>query len=95
VKRTIIVEVTKQNQETPVDKVNLTVKIGPNPANLTVEVDGLKQFEGVLLPGSEKKFHAANTIRIHTKNAGSTTVIFNSVKTVLGNENQEVEKTFP
>ncbi len=79
-KRTVVVDLSGQQQkQAAADKISLSIKADPESVNLLVEVDGQKNFEGVIVSGSEKVFTAAERIRIVTKNAGSTKVTFNAV----------------
>jgi len=95
-KRTIVVDLANQQKQTePAANVKLTIKAGPDSTNLLVEVDGQTKFDGVLVAGSEKDFSATERIRIVTKNAGSTQVIYNGNTETLGDPNQQVEKVYP
>lgn len=95
-KRTIIVDMPQVSTTVPpgVTAFSLTVKIGPESAVVTVEIDGKKDFEGVLVAGTEKVFSGNERIRINTKNAGSTKVVYKGVEEILGNSSEEVEKTY-
>ncbi len=95
-KRTVVVESKKV---VVVDKekdseVDLTLRIGPQAANIRIELDGQKTFEGVLLPGSEKQFSAKERIKIFTSNAGSTKVIYKGEEKIFGKEGESLEKEF-
>jgi len=94
-KRIVIVEAPKEKASPPIEKsFSLTVKIGPESVFLAVETDGKKDFEGVLVAGTEKVFSADERIRINTKNAGSTRVVYKNVEEVLGSSAEEVEKIY-
>jgi cytoskeletal protein RodZ len=67
----------------------LTVKIGPNSAYVTVNIDGKDEFKGLLLPNTEQTFTAAGRVLITTSNAGSTRVLVNGQdRGTLGSEGQ-------
>ncbi len=74
--------------------MNLVIRAGPESTNVVVEVDGVKQFEGVLVAGSEISFSGQERVKVSTKNAGSTTVIFNGAEEVLGKSHESAEKTY-
>ncbi len=94
-KRTVVVEIVKK-VETDVSQtgVSILVKINPDSTNILVEADGTKIFEGVLVAGTEKTFSAKDRIRILSKNAGSTKVVYNGVEEVLGKVSEEAEKVY-
>ncbi len=95
VKRTVVVEVVKTTQVTTSEVgVSIVIKISPEPTNLLVESDGTKEFEGILLAGSEKTFIAKDRIRVVTKNAGSTNVIYLGNQETLGKSGEEAEKVY-
>jgi len=95
-KRTIIVELPEEPATPPplATAFSLTVKIGPESAVLLVEIDGKKDFEGILVAGTERIFSGNERIRINTKNAASTKVVYKGVEEILGNSGEEVEKTY-
>ena len=76
-------------------KLEADVKVGPSAAFVSIEIDGKTSFEGVLVAGSGKKIQAKSRIRILSKNAGSTKVIFQGSEFVLGKEGETAEKSFP
>lgn len=97
VKRTIVVETRKAgviDQETIKKNVNLSLKIGPQATNIRIDLDGKKDFEGVLVAGSVKNLSAKERIKIFTSNAGSTKVIFEGKEQVLGKEGEVLEREF-
>ena len=95
-KRTVVVESKNAGvvDENKGKGVNLTLHIGPQAANIRVELDGQKTFEGVLLSGSEKQFSAKVRIKIFTSNAGSTRVTFKGEEKIFGKEGESLEKEF-
>lgn len=95
-KRTVVVESKKATvvDEEKDNEVSLTLLIGPQAANIRVELDGQKTFEGVLLSGSEKQFSAKERIKIFTSNAGSTRVTHKGEEKIFGKEGESLEKEF-
>lgn len=96
-KRTVVVDSKIAGAESSVgvkEKVSLTLKIGPNAANIRIELDGKKTFEGVLVFGSIREISAKERVKIFTSNAGSTKVKFNGKDEVLGKEGESLERTF-
>lgn len=96
-KRTVVVDSKIAGAESSVgvkEKVSLTLKIGPNAANIRIELDGKKTFEGVLVFGSIREFSAKERVKIFTSNAGSTKVEFNGKEEALGKEGESLERTF-
>ena len=96
-KRTVVVETRKAgiiDQNLGKKKVKLTLNIGPQSANVRIELDGKKNFEGVLVTGSQKDLAAEERIKIFTSNAGSTKVLFNGKEQVLGKEGEVLEREF-
>ncbi len=95
-KRLVVVDTSDVSTTLPPaqNSFSLTVKIGPDSAVLTVEIDGKQDFEGVLVAGTEKIFSGNERIRINTKNAGSTKVIYKNIEETLGGVSEEVEKTY-
>lgn len=69
--------------------VLMTLKIGPNSAYVTVNVDGQNTFTGLLLANTEQTFSANSRILLTTSNGGSTRVFINGVdKGPAGREGQ-------
>ena len=95
-KRVVVVETKKVGviDQKQGKNVNITLKIGPQAANVRVELDGRKTFEGVLVSGSNKNFSANERIKVFTSNAGSTKVIFNGKEEALGKEGEPLEREF-
>jgi len=96
-KRTILVdfEGSKSATKSASQAVDIELQIGPASASVSIEIDGKADFEGVLVAGATKKFFAKERIRIVTRNAGSTKVLFHGQEAVLGKEGETVEKSFP
>ena len=95
VKRTVVVDnEVLQKEPQSSEAVNLVIRGGPESANIIVEVDGVKQFDGVLVVGSEISFSGKERVKVATGNAGSTTVIFNSAEEILGKPGERAEKTY-
>lgn len=68
----------------------LTVKVGPNSAYLTINVDGKNAFQGLLVSGSEQTFSVQTRALITTSNGGSTRVLINGAdRGTLGDEGQK------
>lgn len=94
-KRTVVVEMEKKTDTSVAEAgVTIVIKISPDPANLLVEIDGKKDFEGILLSGTEKTFTAKERIRVVTKNAGSTNITYSGTTETLGTSGQEAEKVY-
>jgi cytoskeletal protein RodZ len=95
-KRTVVVELAQPSTTLPPSATtfSLVVKIGPESALISVEIDGKKDFEGILVAGTEKTFSGNERLRINTKNAGSTKVVFNGVEEILGRSGEEIEKIY-
>ena len=95
VKRTVVVdnELLDKNAHSS-DAVNLVIRAGPESTNVVVEVDGSKQFDGVLVAGSEISFSGKERIKISTGNAGSTTVVYSGKEEILGKAGEAAEKTY-
>lgn len=53
------------------------VRISPNSAYVTVNVDGHNTFQGLLLPNTSQTFTATDRVLLTTSNAGSTHVFIN------------------
>lgn len=95
VKRTVVVDNEVLQREPQISaNVNLVIRGGPESANLVVEVDGSKQFDGVLVAGSEISFTGKEKIKLSSANAGSITVVYNSVEEILGKSGESIEKTY-
>jgi hypothetical protein len=96
-KRTVVVDFLESTTATKSasQKIELNLQIGPGSANLAVEIDGKKDFEGVLVAGARKKFTAKERIRLVTGNGGSTKVLFQDQEIILGKEGETIERTFP
>jgi cytoskeletal protein RodZ len=64
---------------TPVENASLTlaVTVGPDPAWVYMEADGVVVQRGTMLAGSEKIITAREQIILTSANAGSTTVVYN------------------
>jgi len=75
--RKINAQVQKATVATVVLPINLTIQIGPNPAWVSVEADGVTVQRGTMLAGSSKTISAKDDIVLTTANAGSTQVIYN------------------
>lgn len=96
-KRTVVVETKRfreQDKKLVRGNVNLSLNIGPEAANVIIELDGKKTFEGVLVAGSIRSFSAEERIKIFTTNAGSTRIVFEGKEQVLGKEGEALEKEF-
>jgi cytoskeletal protein RodZ len=59
-------------------KLEITIKVGPNSAWISIETDGQYGFQGIMLPGTSQTFQANDKITLTTGNAGSTQIILNS-----------------
>jgi cytoskeleton protein RodZ len=95
VKRTVVVD-NEVLERTPQanNGVNLVIRAGPESANIIVDVDGTKQFDGVLIAGSEVSFSGEEQVRVESRNAGSTTIVYNGVEEVLGKSGESAQKTY-
>lgn len=91
VTRKIVAQIPKEEPANPQLNlpVNLTVQIGPNPAWVSIEADGVTLQRGTMLAGSTKNFSAKQSIVITSANAGSTDVIYNGKD--LGKLGRETE----
>ena len=58
--------------------VELTVRIGPDTANIVVSTDGKDVFSSTMMAGSEQTFRANETIKVSTSNAASTQLILSN-----------------
>ncbi len=78
-------------QTGPTLPVNITVTIGPDPAWVSIEADGLVVQRGTMLAGSSKSFSAKKDIVITSANAGSTDIIYNGKDLgKLGRDNEVI-----
>ncbi len=96
-KRTVVVETKRlgeKEEKLVTSNVNLSLNIGPEAANIRVELDGKTTFEGVLVVGSVRNFSARERIKIFTSNAGSTKVIYDGKEQILGKEGESLEREF-
>ena len=79
--RSIIVQIPGQVAGTPtpapVSGALFIVRIGPNSAYVTINVDGQNQFQGLLAPNTTQTFNSQSRVLLTTSNAGSTRVFFN------------------
>jgi cytoskeletal protein RodZ len=75
--RKVNAQIQSNQEPIPTLPVNITVQIGPNPAWVSIEVDGVVVQRGTMLPGSTKTFSAKEDVLLTSANAGSTTVIYN------------------
>jgi len=72
--------------------IDLQIEVNPNPVWLSVDVDGNRVFEGVMLKGTSQEFKAETSIVLNCGNAGSTRIILNGKDWgILGKEG-EVKK---
>jgi cytoskeletal protein RodZ len=62
---------------TPVPGFLFIVRIGPNSAYVTVNVDGKNAFQGLLTANTSQTFTANDRVLLTTSNAGSTQVFIN------------------
>lgn len=58
--------------------LTLEISVDPNPVWLSVDVDGKKVFQGVMLKGASQEFRADRDIVVNTGNAGSCHVKLNN-----------------
>ncbi|HEX5429995.1 MAG TPA: RodZ domain-containing protein [Patescibacteria group bacterium] len=77
VTRQINAQIPTTAPQTPASPVNLTIVIGPNPAWLSIEADGVTLQRGTMLAGSTKTISANDEIVLTSANAGSTQVLYN------------------
>jgi hypothetical protein len=78
IERKISAQLPKPSVLAPLDLgLNLTIQIGPDPAWVSIEADGVVVARGTMLAGSEKTFSAKDNISLTSANAGSTQVIYN------------------
>lgn len=94
-KRTIVADVSDKTQSSDTSQpLSLIIKVAPESVNLTIEVDGQKTFDGVLVAGTEKIIKATQRIKVHTRNGGSTQVIYSGNTETLGKPGEEIEKVY-
>lgn len=94
-KRTVVVDlVNNQAIQSQQEEVKIVVKAIADSVNLSIEIDGQKDFDGVLVAGSEKTFAAKERIKLLSKNAGSTTVLYKGSEEVLGKMGEAVERIY-
>lgn len=88
---TVVVEKPPEiPQKTPsAERLELTLKIGPNHAWLQIEVDGKMIYQGIMTSKTRRTFEGKESIILTTGNAGSTSLIFNGKD--LGKLGQEGE----
>lgn len=55
----------------------LILKFGPNSVWISIKIDGEEEFQGLMLPGTQKTFKAQQEIILTVGNAGSTEAILN------------------
>ena len=86
-------EIAKEATKTSAKKsLFLKIDISPNPVWLSVDIDGKRVFQGVMLKGTNQTFQAEREIIVNTGNAGSTNLTLNKTKLgILGKEG-EVKK---
>lgn len=89
VTRTINANVPNETPTTVALPVNITINIGPNPAWVTIEADGIVVQRGTMLAGSSKNISANSDIVLTSANAGSTQIIYNGKD--LGKLGREAE----
>ncbi|MBX4205174.1 MAG: DUF4115 domain-containing protein [Candidatus Doudnabacteria bacterium] len=75
--RKVNAEITKATPATASLPINLTIQIGPNPAWVSIEADGVTVQRGTMLSNSSKTFSAKENLVLTSANAGSTQVIYN------------------
>ncbi len=63
---------------TPLDGVELTVKVNGQAAWIIVETDGHEAFRQTMLPGTQQVFKAKNQVKLTTGNAGATALILSN-----------------
>lgn len=70
------VAIPEVGPEKATGNLKFTLKVGPGTAWISVKKDGVKEFEGIMLPGTMKEFEASQSIVLTSGNGGSTQVIF-------------------
>lgn len=72
--------------------LNFIVEIGPNPAWISIDIDGKNIYQGIILANTSQEFVAKKEIILTTGNAGSTHVYLNGNDLgVVGDEGQYIE----
>jgi cytoskeletal protein RodZ len=89
VTRKVNAQIEKPTVAAAVLPINLTIQIGPNPAWVSIEADGVTVQRGTMLANSSKNFSAKDNIVLTSANAGSTQVIYNGQD--LGKLGREAE----
>jgi cytoskeletal protein RodZ len=87
--RKINADIPKDNPMPAAQPINLTLQIGPNPAWVSIEADGIEVQRGTMLAGSSKTFTAKDDLVLTSANAGSTQIIYNGKD--LGKLGREAE----
>lgn len=64
----------------PQKGIKIDLKIGPNPAWITIEADNGKTYQGIILAGVNQSFTAKENLKITSGNAGSTHLVLNNEK---------------
>jgi len=75
--RKINAQIAQNQPPTSTLPVNITLNIGPDPAWVSIEADGIVVQRGTMLAGSTKTFSAKQDILLTSANAGSTDVVYN------------------
>ena len=95
VKRTVVVEESKDSKKDSENKVvNLELKIIDRSTFLTIEVDGKKTFEGLMIEGSSKVFSAKEKIKIFSDDGGATFIKYKDDEFSLGKRGEKIEREF-
>lgn len=69
--------------------LNLEIKIFPNPVWLSVDIDGKRVFQGIMLKDTFQEFKGEKEIILNSGNAGSTHIVFNGKdQGILGKEGE-------
>ncbi|HEX7259736.1 MAG TPA: RodZ domain-containing protein [Candidatus Saccharimonadia bacterium] len=64
----------------PFDGVAVKIQVQNVAATITIEVDGKKTFQGIMLPGTTQTFKGASTITVSTGDAGATSLSVTNAK---------------
>ena len=80
------------SQENKILKLDLEIK--DKSTFVSVEVDGKKVFDGLMVAGSKTIFEAKESLKIKTSDAGNTLVTIGGEKIILGEKGESVEKEF-
>lgn len=95
VNRTVVVEGSEEaKNDSENEVVNLELKIIDRSTFLTIEVDGKKTFEGLMLEGSSKAFSAKDNIKISSDDGGATFIKFKGDEFSLGKRGEKIEREF-